>query len=228
KHKLKPARVQVDPDSINDDSKPPQTGTVFNIWYAKWSGGDSNNNHQQVHSRTRCNIKLDSGYTKADKHRLKEPIFCLYFARGSCCMGKNCEYLHRLPTDDDLVSQTHDCFGREKFSDYRDDMGGIGNFNRINRTLYIGRINNMSDPNVELKISENFKQFGDIEKIRVIHEKNIAFVRYKNELNAQFAKEAMAHQSLDRGNEKECLNVRWANEDPDPEAQRREKRKREE
>lgn len=42
---------------------------------------------------------------------------------------------------------------------------------------------------------------------------------------AQFAREAMAHQSLDH---EEILNVRWATEDPNPMAQKREARRIEE
>lgn len=42
---------------------------------------------------------------------------------------------------------------------------------------------------------------------------------------AQFAREAMAHQSLDHD---EILNVRWATEDPNPMAQKREARRIEE
>lgn len=53
----------------------------------------------------------------------------------------------------------------------------------------------------------------------------MGFVTYSNEANAQFAKEAMAHQSLDHN---EILNVRWATQDPNPAAQAREKRRVEE
>lgn len=41
--------------------------------------------------------------------------------------------------------------------------------------------------------------------------RGIAFVTYKSEANAQFAKEAMMHQSLDN---QEVLNIRWSAEDP--------------
>lgn len=53
----------------------------------------------------------------------------------------------------------------------------------------------------------------------------MGFITYTNEANAQFAKEAMAHQSLDH---EETLNVRWATADPNPMAQAREARKVEE
>lgn len=49
--------------------------------------------------------------------------------------------------------------------------------------------------------------------VRVLQYRSVAFVTYVSELNAQFAKEAMACQSLDND---EILNVRWATEDPNP------------
>lgn len=48
---------------------------------------------------------------------------------------------------------------------------------------------------------------------------------YVSELNAQFAKESMACQSLDND---EILNVRWATEDPNPVSKVAEKRRLEE
>ena len=48
---------------------------------------------------------------------------------------------------------------------------------------------------------------------------------YKSELHAQFAKEAMACQSLDND---EILNVRWATEDPNPVSKVNEKQRLEE
>lgn len=59
----------------------------------------------------------------------------------------------------------------------------------------------------------------------MLNQRGVAFVTYSNEANAQFAKEAMAHQSLDHD---EVLNVRWATADPNPMAQAREVRRIEE
>lgn len=61
--------------------------------------------------------------------------------------------------------------------------------------------------------------------VRVLNSRGVAFITYTNEANAQFAKEAMAHQSLDH---EEVLNVRWATADPNPMAQAREARRIEE
>ncbi|KAL5360359.1 hypothetical protein BJX96DRAFT_175216 [Aspergillus floccosus] len=221
RRKKRPARPQVDPATIKSE-KPQQTGTVFNIWYNKWSGGDREDKYlSKTHAQGRCNVAKDSGYTRAD--RVTGSYFCLFFARGICPRGHECEYLHRLPTIHDVFSPNVDCFGREKFSDYRDDMGGVGSFLRQNSTLYIGRIHVTDD--IEEVVARHFAEWGEVERIRVLTARGVAFVTYSNLANAEFAKEAMAHQSLDHN---EILNVRWATVDPNPLAQKREARRLEE
>jgi hypothetical protein len=55
-----------------------------------------------------------------------------------------------------------DCFGRDKFSDYRDDMGGVGSFMRVNRTIYVGRIHVTDD--IEEIVARHFAEWGQIER----------------------------------------------------------------
>ncbi|KAI0969734.1 RNA recognition domain-containing protein [Xylaria arbuscula] len=218
--KRRPARPQVDSDFITSEP-PPQTGTTFNIWYNKWSGGDRED-HAKTAAKGRCNIQRDSGYTRAD--RVAGSHFCLFFARGICPKGQDCDYLHRLPgIHDNIYNPNMDCFGRDKHSDYRDDMGGVGSFMRVNRTVYVGRIHVTDD--IEEIVSRHFAEWGNVERIRVLNTRGVAFITYVHEANAQFAKEAMAHQSLDHN---EILNVRWATADPNPMAQAREVRRIEE
>ena len=221
--KRRPARPQVD-EAVTKSEPPPQTGTIFNIWYNKWSGGDREDSYlSQTHAKGRCNVKGDSGYTRADSSP-GAAYFCMFFAKGLCPRGRECEYLHRLPTSvHDIYSGNVDCFGRDKHSDYRDDMGGVGSFMRQNRTLYVGRIHPTDD--IEEVVARHFSEWGPIERIRVLPTRGVAFVTYKTESLAQFAKEAMAHQSLDHD---EVLNVRWATVDPNPASQKREARKIEE
>ncbi|KAL7945539.1 hypothetical protein V8C42DRAFT_323444 [Trichoderma barbatum] len=219
RRKRRPARPQVEPDFFTNEP-PPQTGTTFNIWYNKWAGGD-HEAYQQTKSKGRCNIARDSGYTKADG--VSGSYFCLFFARGLCPRGADCMYLHRLPGTYDVSAPNVDCFGRDKFSDYRDDMGGVGSFMRQNRTIYIGRIHVTDD--IEEIVARHFAEWGPIERVRVLNSRGVGFVTYVNEANAEFAKEAMAHQSLDHD---EVLNVRWATADPNPMARAREARRIEE
>ncbi|KAI9818458.1 MAG: Pre-mRNA-splicing factor [Pycnora praestabilis] len=221
KRKRRPARPQVDPSTMKSEP-PPQTGTIFNIWYNKWSGGDREDKYLSKHAATgRCSIAKDSGYTRADK--VPGSYFCLFFSKGLCPKGHECEYLHRLPGLHDLFNPNVDCFGRDKHSDYRDDMGGVGSFMRQNRTLYVGRIHVSDD--IEEVVARHFAEWGQVDRIRVLNSRGVAFITYTNEANSQFAKEAMAHQSLDHS---EILNVRWATVDPNPLAQKREAHKIEE
>ncbi|CAF9904885.1 Pre-mRNA-splicing factor [Imshaugia aleurites] len=219
--KRRPARPQVDPSTLKHEP-PPQTGTIFNIWFNKWSGGDREDKYlSKTAAPGRCNVAKDSGYTRGDK--VAGSYFCLFFAKGLCPRGQECEYLHRLPGLFDTFNPNVDCFGRDKHSDYRDDMGGVGSFMRQNRTLYVGRIHVTDD--IEEVVARHFAEWGQVDRIRCLTARGVAFVTYTNEANSQFAKEAMAHQSLDHS---EILNVRWATMDPNPMAQKREARKIEE
>lgn len=158
--KRRPARPQIDPANSKIEA-PAQTGTIFNIWYNKWSGGDREDKYaSQTAARGRCNIARDSGYTRADG--VVGSYFCLLFARGVCPRGQDCQYLHRLPGIHDMFPPNVDCFGREKFSDYRDDHGGVGSFLRINRTVYVGKAHVSDD--IEEVVARHFAEWGQVER----------------------------------------------------------------
>lgn len=55
-----------------------------------------------------------------------------------------------------------DLFGRDRHSDYRDDMGGVGSFMRQNRTIYVGRIHVSDD--IEEVVARHFAEWGQIER----------------------------------------------------------------
>ncbi|PWN31086.1 hypothetical protein BDZ90DRAFT_230082 [Jaminaea rosea] len=298
--KSRPARKQITAHRLeqirNEADKSNQTGVSYNIWYNKWSGGDRDD-HVKHKSETRCDIARDAGYTRGDA--LQTPFICLQFARGCCYLGADCTFLHRLPRTQvkgahgehtSTMDQGKDIFGREKGGDYRDDMGGVGSIQRVNRTLYIGKIHEEEEdlrkvstgggangvgpqwrdggrtvkggksvgqarrdvairndngkvksagndtssndlPNLppapvfpvtatEKVLRRHFGEFGPLERVRVLTHRGCAFVTYSSEASAQFAKEAMSNQSLDHG---EILNVRWATEDPNPTAKKRER-----
>ncbi|KAF9533973.1 hypothetical protein CPB83DRAFT_902655 [Crepidotus variabilis] len=226
--KLKPARKQVKAGDVNKQETV-QTGKEYNIWYNKWAGGDREDSYSnKTKSQSRCHVKTDSGLTRANTTGMK--YICLFFARGCCPYGWECEYRHTLPDEtetgaagESVPDTSKDCFARDKFADYRDDMGGVGSFNRQNRTLYVGRIKEVgTGPETEQVVVRHFREWGTIEKVRVLQYRSVAFVTYVSELGAQFAKEAMACQSLDND---EILNVRWATEDPNPVAKVAEKRR---
>lgn len=75
-----------------------------------------------------------------------------------------------------------------------------------------------TDNATEKVVRRHFSEWGEIDRLRVLTGRSCAFVTYKYEANAQFAKEAMLNQSLDHD---EIINVRWASDDPNPAAQKR-------
>lgn len=184
----------------------------YNIWYHRYSGYEYRETRRDRGTLTRCIIERDAGKTRADK---SAPL-CIHFALGNCAKGHECMYRHTLPTDYDekRVGITHDVFGRERFKTDRDDMGGVGSFSRENRTLYIGGLK----PEIPVRTYEqimrkHFGEWGDLEYVRVLPVRGIGFVRYRLRTAAEFAKVAMADQSLD---DDESINVRWAHPDPNP------------
>lgn len=61
---------------------------------------------------------------------------------------------------------------------------------RVNRTIYVGRIH--VTPDIEEVVSRHFAEWGQIERIRVLNTRGVAFITYTNEANAQFGKSAMS------------------------------------
>ncbi|KAI8801730.1 hypothetical protein BJ742DRAFT_835898 [Cladochytrium replicatum] len=203
-----PAKRQV--GRPNKNSRDAKGAGVYNVYYDRWYTEGERRGLNLEKALTRCNPEKDSGFTKA-----QDPgtYFCVHFAHGCCTKGPDCVFLHRIPTKTDRFELTRDCFGREKYRDERDDMGGVGTFERDNRTLYVGRVGSYKD--TDNAVRRHFSLWGEIENLRVLESKAVAFVRYKDRANAEFAREAMLGQSLDKN---EILNVRWATEDPNPRA----------
>jgi hypothetical protein len=212
KKRKRPARKQADEQDVFED--PPHTG-LYNIWYDRvqdYSTWRDRRDAKLAGKRFKLEVEKDIGETQAKKNA----YICLYFARGKCVHGHNCKYKHQIPTksDQEKLDLLHDCFGRERHRTDRDDMGGVGSFNRDNHTLYVGGIRMVA--NVEEVINKHFGKFGEILNLRILHGRSIAFITYRLRVSAEFAKEAMSDQSI-IGNE--VLNVRWANEDPNPQVQ---------
>ncbi|XP_068696039.1 pre-mRNA-splicing factor cwc2-like [Montipora foliosa] len=217
----RPARRQMDPEESKKMHWIPEGATEYNIWYDRWVGEHWRSDKDHGPSETKCCLETDAGFTKAN---IYEPsgnkhYYCIYFARGCCHLGAECGYLHVIPTDKDekRIDLAHDVFGRERHRLHKEDMGGVGTFDKECRTLYVGGLGHRT--NLEKLLWTEFGEWGEIEDLRVIPRRSIAFVRYKNRVNAEFGKIAMSDQKL---NNRELLNVRWAFDDPNPKARKEE------
>ncbi|OAQ36037.1 hypothetical protein K457DRAFT_1901670 [Linnemannia elongata AG-77] len=225
----RPARKQVAKDKVlgPQASGPTRSaagggkpGQTYNIYYDKWTGGprEDRSTLSKEKSPYRCDPVKDTGRTKGTYN--PNAYFCAFFAKGCCPNGEECGWLHRIPTRLDQADTGKDVFGRERFDEHRDDRGGVGSMRSDSKTLYVGRIHPSSA--TEAIIEKHFRPWGELERVKVLKDKGVGFVTYQNRLNAEFAKEAMANQSLDHG---EIVNIRWATEDPNPKMQAMNKRK---
>ena len=137
--------------------------------------------------------------------------------------GSRGHFFHRIPPleDNQQIDDSVDCFGRERHAEHRDDMEGTGSFLKPSRTLYVGRLRKEDHggaTGLEKELWTQFGEWGELEAINVIANKPIAFVRYRCRASAEFAREAMNLRSL--GKHGDVLAVKWAHDDPNPEAQR--------
>ncbi|EGD75021.1 hypothetical protein PTSG_07246 [Salpingoeca rosetta] len=206
----RPARKQVGggakrgPVRGGGSSSTPVDGSTYNIWYHKRVGERQS---KPGPATTRCSLVKDAGYTKA--RQASGAFICYKFAKGCCPLGANCTYLHDLPDAqfDRELDRVRDCFGRERFADQREDQGGVGCFtsdDETQRTLFVGGV--PSAKNIEKEIRRQFGEWGELEHVGCYPERAYAFVRYKLRSQAEFAKVAMADQSLIGA---DAINVRW-------------------
>ncbi len=215
---------------------------TYNIWYGRYDGADANQRLLPGEpAPSRCCLSQDAGWTLADKDTTERRPFCLFFSRGSCGYGTDCQFHHHLPgpIEERHLEATRDIFGRMRHAEHRDDMSGAGCYTSDSRTLYVGNLRadtaatpqlsngggpvptargssaarlSPQDATVEM-LYRHFGEWGEIENINFIERKNIAFVRYRMRVNAEFAREAMDHQALDG---KEVISCKWAFDDPNP------------
>jgi hypothetical protein len=210
---------------------------TYNIW-----DGRRQKAHRQpkegrgtkIKSEYKCAPDVDSGYTRGERAGCS--YHCIYFARGICHHGSDCNYLHRIPTASDEVKHLsepqYDIFGRDRL----DEEGAtkrIGSISRECTTLYIYLGGAATQPRaiLEKAVSDSFAPWGPLDDVSVIPNKAIAFVRYQWRSSAEFAKAAMHQQTLnniDISKVDHVLDVRWANDDPNPKARARVKRHQEE
>jgi hypothetical protein len=245
--KMAPARKQA---KSARDFGADSTHAEYNVWYGKYNGTlGRQHDVRGLKALTRCDTKKDGGYTKADiigdSVGPKSGYACIFFARGCCQYGVECQYYHRVPTVDEVkrIDILHDVFGRDKFSTDAEDMSGVGNFNRDCRTLYVGRIvmpklspadaadlstEQLKQEQVERmteQLARHFSEWGPIEYISVKPRFPCAFISFYHRCHAEFAMVAMNNQGLDKD---ENLNLRWAFEDPNPKAKARTQAEKEE
>ncbi|GLC44099.1 hypothetical protein PLESTB_000929400 [Pleodorina starrii] len=228
----RPARKQVDDATLQKEIQARGGVGERNLWSGRRVGpsvgppggdgkrGGPGSQRSRDASKYRCVLELDVGRTRGSD--AKQHVFCLYFAKGCCSQGSACTYLHRLPTAEDeayaVRDLSADIFGREKRTEAEGYRSGAGTLDRDNRTLYVNYegAGGYELPKIRQLLDANFRAFGPINNIYIVHHKTIAFVRYDWRSSAEFAKEAIHKQGLVGSSLGEVITARWANEDPNP------------
>ena len=227
-HPERPARRQVK-QPLDSSLYGEEGGREYNIWYGKFHTNREDRGHRvRVKAPTRCVLAADAGATRGDD--LRAGYCCRYFARGACSRGRDCDYLHRRPTawDASRLALTHDVFGRERHREDKGDMGGVGCMERPGKTLYVNYLGlDLDVDRAKALIRKNFEEWGHVEDVKMVPSKSIAFVRFYWRASAEFAKEAMLNQTLRGAPAEHVLSVKWAYDDPNPQAALRKKREAE-
>jgi len=85
------------------------------------------------------------------------------------------------------------------------------------RCLYVGRLVSSPAPGKDLReeVRSTFAEFGSIQMVRCFPDRGFAFVTYVHRGCAEFAYAAMMDQPMGAS---EVLNIRWAEDDPNPQA----------
>lgn len=163
-------------------------------------------------------------------HNTNKIIYIFYlFPSGRCCSN----YLHRVPTAEDearhRAEPQYDIFGRERLAE-TGRTKGVGSYSRDCTTLYafIGAAAQLPPEKLHQLLRDEFAEWGPIDDVHAVSSKAIAFVRYRWRASAEFAKAAMHQQVLMGGDVAAVLDVRWANDDPNPKARAAVQRNREE
>ena len=95
--------------------KTPSIQGEYNIWYGyniSYAFVNSRKIRRAAKAEFSLNVFEHSGITRATRFKNIFKPFCLYFAKGQCFKGKECDFHHRLPTlyDNDLIPYKMDIF----------------------------------------------------------------------------------------------------------------------
>ena len=202
----------------------------YNVWYDKYLT-DRRNEQEKAPSLYKCDPELDTGYTRADKMEKLTSYFCVYFARGCCAEGSKCRYYHRVPQPEDILNEENskDVFGRTRHATIKEDLSGIGSFNRNCRTISACEMKVPESTATPVRdtvklLYDEFSKWGEIEDIKFIPQKAMANVKYTHRFYAEFAREAMQDQSLGGT---DVINIKWCLDDSDKTGKSKEEEQKE-
>ncbi len=142
------------------------------------------------------------GAPKYDRNRAK---LCSFYARGACSRGDSCPYRHEMPVENELSKQNL----QDRFHGTNDPLAAkilnraAGRPSQSTRalsppedptvtTLWAG---GLTDAATEAEIRSKFSAFGALTSVRVVPQKNCAFITFQRR-DAAEAAAAQLHDNL--------------------------------
>ncbi|KAF2312596.1 hypothetical protein GH714_035177 [Hevea brasiliensis] len=190
--------------------------------------------------RTRAGIDYESSYGKVRpndtilKLQRTTPYYkrnrahvCSFYVRGECTRGAECPYRHEMPVTGELSQQNI----KDRYYGVNDPvalklLNKAGEMPSLEapedesiRTLYVGGL----DARItEQDLRDNFYAHGEIESIKMVPQRAIAFVTYTTREGAEKAAEELSNKLVIKGLR---LKLMWGRpQAPKPESEASEKR----
>jgi len=191
--------VQVRDSALPELDPIPQSDTNRE-WFAeqaerKVAQGNGEMNYAAIEaSHTISRLARTSPYYKRNRAHI-----CSFFVRGECTRGDECPYRHEMPESGELSQQNI----KDRFHGVNDPVAAkllrkVGHFPVLEppvdpeiTTLYLG---NLPVSITEPEIRDLFYAYGELKLIKVLPEKNCAFVSYTTRDAAELA----ASKTFDR------------------------------
>lgn len=138
---------------------------------------------------------LDRLSKRTPYYRRNLPHLCSFFASGKCTRGKLCPFRHEMPETGPLANQNikDRYFGQNdpvaekilaRSQGRRDAPPLVPPQDTTITTLWCGGVqDDISEVDLRLK----FEEFGPIQSVRVVHQKQCAFVTFANRASAEAA-----------------------------------------
>lgn len=140
------------------------------------------------------------------------PHLCSFYASGKCNRGDTCPYRHEMPTTGELAKQNI----KDRYNGVNDPVANklLGKMNKPTRkseppadvtvtTLWVGGIDSQT---TEEELRSLFHKHGDVSSVRIIREKNCAFVQFASRAAAEHAADTLWDKLVIRNHN---LRIAW-------------------
>lgn len=154
---------------------------------------DAEDANQSYHKFTRPSLLLQKLQRRAPYYKRNAPHICSFFVKGECNRGKSCPFRHEMPVTGELANQNikdryfgnNDPVAKKMMRMAKERVSPlVPPSDRTIRTLWVGGLDKQTG---ESDVRHKFGSFGQLASVRVINDKNCAFVTFASRQSAETA-----------------------------------------